>query len=291
MFLSNVNRTAGFRRPTDEAPDGPIISHGRAQHPGKRDGRPVLLAEQTRMTGQSISHYQVLEKVGEGGMGAVHKARDTHLDRLVALKFLPSDKVLDSERRKRFVREARAASALNHPNIITIHDVAIEDGVHFIVMEYIGGRTLQEAIGDKGLPLRELLEYAIQIADAVAAAHGAGIIHRDLKPANIMLTSQGTIKVLDFGLAKLTEVAAAPMALAETATASDISSLSKDGTILGTTPYMSPEQVDGRTLDARSDIFAFGALLYEMTTGRRAFRKDSLISTLSAILHEVRHKH
>src|SRR5262245_40321218 len=159
------------------------------------------------MAGRFISHYEIVEKLGEGGMGAVFKARDTHLNRLVALKILPADKISDPDRRRRFVLEARAASSLNHRNIITIHDVASDGDVHFIAMECVNGKTLGEAIARKGLPLGDVLEYGVQIADALAAAHAAGIVHRDLKPANVMVTDAGSIKVLDFGVAKLTEAA------------------------------------------------------------------------------------
>ena len=239
------------------------------------------------MTGQLIAHYHVGEKLGEGGMGAVFKARDTHLDRFVALKILPADRVSDPDRRRRFVLEARAASALNHPNIVTIHDVASDGDVHFIAMEYVGGRTLAELVSLRRLPMREVLAYAIQIADALATAHAAGIVHRDLKPANLMLTETGSIKVLDFGLAKLTEDARLSGATVEAATTSGADRLlSGIATIVGTAGYMSPEQVEGRKVDARSDIFAFGAVLYEMTTGRRAFVRDSMVATLSAILQE-----
>src|SRR5712691_5453230 len=155
--------------------------------------------------GKTISHFSILEKLGEGGMGVVYKARDTHLDRFVAIKVLPPEKVADTERKRRFVQEARAASALNHPNIVHIYDIAEADGIQFIAMEYVPGKTLDQVIGRKGLRLNETLKYAVQIADALAQAHAAGIIHRDLKPSNIMVTSDGLVKVLDFGLAKLTE--------------------------------------------------------------------------------------
>jgi serine/threonine-protein kinase len=215
------------------------------------------------MTGQTISHYQILEKLGAGGMGVVYKARDTHLERFVALKVLPPERVADAERKRRFVQEAKAASALNHPNIITIHDIASEAGQDFILMEYVAGRTLSQLISGKGLPPKEAIKYALQIADALAAAHAKGIIHRDLKPGNVMVTGPegsghpGLVKVLDFGLAKLTE----PSGPGEsTATA-----------VVGTVAYMSPEQAEGIKVDARSDIFSFGAVLYEMLAGRRAF--------------------
>jgi serine/threonine protein kinase len=234
------------------------------------------------MTGRRILHYDILEKLGEGGMGVVYKARDTHLDRFVAIKVLPADKVADPERRHRFVQEARAASALNHPNIITVHDIAQADGLDFIVMEYVEGKTLDALIPRAGMRLGEFLKIGAQIARALSAAHGHGIVHRDLKPANVMVSPNGGVKVLDFGLAKLTETEAeagetgAPTAEARTGA----------GVILGTAAYMSPEQAEGKPVDARSDIFSFGAVVYEMATGRRAFTGDSAISTLSAVLHQ-----
>src|ERR1700758_4521347 len=154
------------------------------------------------MIGKTVAHYQILEKLGEGGMGVVYKARDTHLDRLVALKVLPPEKVADAERKRRFVQEAKSASALNHPNIITIYDIASDNGIDFIAMEYVPGKALNQLISRKGLPLGEALRYGVQIADALAAAHAAGIIHRDLKPGNVMVTESGLVKILDFGLAK-----------------------------------------------------------------------------------------
>jgi Tol biopolymer transport system component len=234
------------------------------------------------LTGKTIAHYQVQDKLGEGGMGVVYRAQDTHLGRSVAIKLLPPEKTADPERRRRFVQEARAASALQHPNIITIHDIDEADGEHFIVMEHVAGRTLAQRIGNKGLPVKEALKYAIQIADGLARAHAAGIIHRDLKPSNIMVDEHGIVKLLDFGLAKLTECEADGDE-AETRTLADHT---VDGAILGTVAYMSPEQAEGRKVDARSDIFSFGAVLYEMVTGRRAFHGDSRLSTLSAILNK-----
>jgi serine/threonine protein kinase len=239
------------------------------------------------MIGQTIGHYQVLEQLGEGGMGVVYKARDTRLERLVAIKVLPTDRMSDPERKQRFIQEAKAASALNHPNIITIHDIASDDGTDYMVMEYVAGRTLGQMIPRKGLPLRETLRCAIQVADALASAHAAGIVHRDLKPGNIMVTAAttgpGLVKVLDFGLAKLTE----PATPAEAADlAPTVTVKTEEGALLGTVAYMSPEQAEGKPLDARSDIFSFGALLYEMTTGRQAFRGDSKVSVLAAILRE-----
>jgi len=237
------------------------------------------------MLGQTISHYQVLEKLGEGGMGVVYKAKDTHLGRLVAIKFLPAERVANPERKRRFIQEAKAASALNHPNIVTIHEIAFEDGRDFIVMEYVAGKTLDQLIGRKGLKLSETLKCAIQMADALAVAHAAGIVHRDLKPANVMVTEKGLVKVLDFGLAKLTEAAPGDE-LGETLSGADQAPRTEEGAILGTVAYMSPEQAEGKKVDARSDIFSFGSLLYEVITGRRAFRGETKVSTLSAILKE-----
>ena len=232
--------------------------------------------------GRSLLHYRITEKIGEGGMGVVYKARDTHLDRTVAIKVLPAEAMADPERKRRFVQEAKAASALNHPNIIDIHDINSDAGVDFIAMEYVAGKTLDRRIGRKGLRIGEALKYAVQIADALAAAHAAGIVHRDLKPANIMVTETGLVKVLDFGLAKLTQ----PTQSEVSGTVSSMESLTGEGRIMGTVAYMSPEQAEGKAVDARSDIFSFGSVLYEMLTGRQAFQGDSTISTLSAILNK-----
>jgi serine/threonine protein kinase/Tol biopolymer transport system component len=237
--------------------------------------------------GLTVSHYRVLEKLGHGGMGVVWKARDTRLDRFVALKFLPAARMADPERRRRLFQEARAASALNHPNIITIYDIdhTCLEGVaaDFIAMEFVPGKPLNRLVSHRGLPLRETVQYAIQIADALAAAHAAGILHRDLKPGNIMVNESGCVKVLDFGLAKLTDPAFSAVAAAQTTTEP---LMTGKGTIVGTVPYMSPEQAEGKKVDPRSDIFSFGALLYEMITGRRAFSGDSMASILSAILRD-----
>src|SRR5713226_8570620 len=204
------------------------------------------------MTGQTIGHYRILEQLGAGGMGIVYKALDTHLDRFVAIKVLPPEKVANAERKQRFVQEAKAASALNHPNIITIHDIASENGIDFIAMEYVPGRTLDELISRKGLRLSEALKYAIQIADALAKAHAAGIIHRDLKPGNIMVDDQGLVKLLDFGLAKLTETGLT----SEHDATHTMTPATEEGKIVGTVAYMSPEQVEGKKVDTRSDIFS-----------------------------------
>jgi Tol biopolymer transport system component len=238
------------------------------------------------MIGRTISHYRIVEKLGAGGMGIVWKARDTRLDRFVALKFLPAAKVSDPERKRRFVLEARAASSLNHPNIITIYDIdqAGPEGhpADFIAMELVPGKALDQLISRKRLRLNETLDYAIQVADALAAAHAAGIVHRDLKPGNIMVSESGCVKVLDFGVAKLTEQGAA----SEFARTETIAEAPKtdEGVIVGTVSYMSPEQAEGKKVDARTDIFSFGAVLYEMITGRRAFGGNSTVSILSAIL-------
>ena len=242
------------------------------------------------MVGRTISHYEIVEKLGEGGMGVVYKARDTHLDRFVAIKVLPPEKVADPERKRRFVQEAKSASALNHPNIITIHDIASDNGLDYIAMEYVPGKPLNQLIARRGLPLAEALKYAVQIADALAAAHAAGIIHRDLKPANVMLSGaperSGFVKVLDFGLAKLTDKADSGDREFTQSVQQDDTPASGEGSIVGTVSYMSPEQAEGKKVDARSDIFSFGSLLYEMVTGRRAFQGDSRLSTLSAVLRE-----
>ncbi len=238
------------------------------------------------MTGRTIAHYQILEKLGEGGMGVVYKARDTHLDRFVAIKVLPPEKVADPERKRRFVQEAKAASALNHPNIITIHDIGQADGIDYIAMEYAAGKRLDRLIPRHGMPLSEALKCGVQIADALAAAHGAGIVHRDLKPGNVMVTDKGQVKVLDFGLAKLTETAESGEDFETRTIRDEEAPRTGEGRIMGTAAYMSPEQAQGKKVDARSDIFSFGSLLYEMVTGRRAFQGDSVVSTLAAIIHK-----
>jgi len=225
-------------------------------------------------------HYKLLEKLGEGGMGVVWKARDVRLDRLVALKLLPSGHAGNDDFRRRLVQEARAASALSHPNIVSIYDVVQHPEVCCISMEYVSGRPLNEIIGGRPLKLGEALGYAIQIAEALAAAHRAGIVHRDLKPGNIVVGETGQIKVLDFGLAKLTRTEPGD----PNATTCLMKPRTEQGTILGTVGYMSPEQAEGRPVDARSDIFSFGSLLYELLTGRRAFSGQSNVATLAAIL-------
>jgi eukaryotic-like serine/threonine-protein kinase len=233
------------------------------------------------MIGKTLGHYQITEKLGEGGMGVVYKARDTHLDRFVAIKVLAAEKVADPDRKRRFVQEAKAASALNHPNIIHVYDIDQAEGTDFIAMEYVGGRTLAQLIPRRGMQLGEALKYAIQIADALARAHGAGIVHRDLKPSNVIVDEHGLVKVLDFGLAKLTEAAKQETNEAETA-ATGI----EEGTVFGTPAYMSPEQAEGKRVDPRSDIFSFGSMFYEMLTAQRAFQGETRLSTIASILRE-----
>lgn len=239
------------------------------------------------MTGRTISHYQVLEQVGAGGMGEIYKAQDTRLNRLVAIKALSTGSAGDPERRRRFIQEAQAASALNHPNIITIHDILSEQDTDYMVMEYVAGKTLDHLIPRDGLGVVPTLRYGEQISGALQAAHAGGIVHRDLKPGNVMVTDSGLVKILDFGLAKMN--AATQLTdgqLTDETVGSGVAPLTVEGSILGTVSYMSPEQAEGKRVDPRSDIFSFGALLYEMLTGRRAFTGDSAVSTLSAILRD-----
>jgi len=216
------------------------------------------------MTGQTISHYRIRGKLGEGGMGSVYRAVDTRLGRTVAIK------VVNAEFTQRFEREARAIAALNHPHICTLHDVGEHDGAPFLVMEFVEGKPLQGP-----LPVDEALGYAIQIAHALAAAHKAGIVHRDLKPDNILLTTEGSVKILDFGLAKLRK---------ERGDETSSVSLTGQGAITGTAAYMSPEQAQGEPVDARSDIFSLGVVLYELVSGRRAFRRETMGATMAAVI-------
>ena len=242
----------------------------------------AVLAKGTVFAGK----YKIIEELGRGGMGIVYKAEDTKLKRIVALKFLPEELSKDRHALERFEREAQAASALNHPSICVIHDIDEADGKHFITMEYVAGRTLDHLIGRKGLKLLEALAYSVQITDALAKAHAAGIIHRDLKPSNIVVTEDGLVKVLDFGLAKLTETAEPGEEGVTATTLPSECPRTEEGVIVGTVAYMSPEQAEGRKVDARSDIFSFGSVFYEMLTGQHAFCGESKISTLSAILHK-----
>jgi eukaryotic-like serine/threonine-protein kinase len=244
-----------------------------AWEPEAGGGLPPDAARQT--VGQLVSHYEIQKKVGEGGMGAVYRAYDTQLRRPVALKVLPPEYASDPERREGLLREARVASALNHPNIVGIHEVGSDNGVDFIAMEFVEGKCLGDVIPGKGLPLEKALDYAVQIAGGLAKANAAGVVHRDLKPGNIMLTPDGLVKLLDFGLARRVELGEG-----------HDTTLTVEGEIAGTPSYMSPEQAQGKPVDARSDVFSFGSVLYQMVTGRRAFEKDSHISTLAAVVEQ-----
>jgi serine/threonine protein kinase len=233
--------------------------------------------------GEKLGSYEILAEIGRGGMGVVYKARDSRLGRLVAIKVLPLASLESPQRKARFIQEAKAASALNHPNIITIHDIANHNGSDYIVMEYVAGSTLDALIPSAGMPLQQLLSIAIQIVEGLSKAHSAHIIHRDLKPANLMVPVDGPVKILDFGLAKLTEPD--PISVDDSTLTAPLRSR-EEGVIAGTPAYMSPEQAEAKNVDARSDLFSLGAVLYEMASGQRAFRGDSMVSTLAAILKE-----
>jgi serine/threonine protein kinase len=292
---------------------------------GHRKAEPARPLRRKRLL-----HYLLLEKIGEGGMGVVYKARDTRLDRVVAIKVLPREAVGDAERRRRFIAEAKAASALNHPNIVTIHEVASAGGLYFIAMEFIEGRTLEKLVGPHGLPPEQALLYAVPIAGALARAHEAGIVHRDLKPQNIMVRDDGLVKLLDFGLAKLVEAegapsgpsAATPLPAAPALPSKDqhpsplrgplpskgrsrsgsrlerggpkgrgvsahptravAATLTEPSRTMGTPGFMAPEQIEGRRVDTRADLFAFGAVLYHALSGRKPFGRSTLDDTFAA---------
>lgn len=237
------------------------------------------------MVGQTILQYQILEKLGAGGMGEIYKAQDTRLNRLVAIKVLLGGNSTDPEFRRRFIQEAQAASSLNHPNIITIYDIVPRGKDQFMVMEYIDGKTLSALIPPGGLDVPQTLQYAVQIADGLDAAHAACIVHRDLKPGNIMVSAHRRVKILDFGLAKLT-APVSEVSLSDITQSVGPAPMTLQGVIVGSVSYMSPEQAQGANVDARSDIFSFGCVLYEMITGRKAFQADAPLLTLAAILRD-----
>ncbi|MDQ3756088.1 MAG: protein kinase, partial [Acidobacteriota bacterium] len=277
-LLAAYEKTGSFMNmPAHEVAAQLLAADGSGLQEGRQGDSNKLLAA----PGTLLGRYEILSQIGAGGMGEVYRARDTKLGRDVAIKVLPAAFSAETERLRRFGQEAQAAGSLNHPNILAIHDIGTHDGAPYIVSELLEGETLREQMNGTALPARKAIDYALQIASALAAAHGKGIVHRDLKPENIFVTRDGRLKILDFGIAKLIE----PSREAQT----DVPTRrinTEPGTVIGTVGYMSPEQVRAQPVDHRSDIFSFGVVLYEMLSGRRAFKGESAVETLNAILTE-----
>src|ERR1700693_3225863 len=257
------------------------MAAGRIKHENPVSFGNIMACERPLTPGTKLGPYEIIEPLGAGGMGEVYRARDLRLDRKVAIKILPSALSVHSDRLHRFEQEARSASALNHPNIVTIYALGVEDSTHYIAMELVEGKTLRELIVLGLLPIRKAIEIATQVADGLAKAHEAGIAHRDLKPENVMVSEDGFVKILDFGLAKLASPSGELPNMGST-----LGYQTQPGMILGTVEYMSPEQASGHPLDFRSDQFSFGLVLYEMVTGKRAFQRKTAAETLVAILRE-----